>query len=92
MSRLAHPSYTTQTCYSPQGRRTGLVIAFTVVFVGVDKVYIFRFTPFERVPFGSSILYASMGLQKKSRLPTAELHWREKVFKYKINSLNKRAS
>jgi hypothetical protein len=41
------------------GIRTGLVSAFAVVFVGVDKVYIFRFA-FERVPFGSSALYASM--------------------------------
>ena len=31
------------------GRRTGLVSAFAVVFVGVDKVHIFRFA-FERVP------------------------------------------
>ena len=70
------------------GRRTGLISAFAVVFVGVDKVYIFRFRPCERVPFGSSTLYASMDLQKKSLLPTATAHGREKYFKYKINSLN----
>ena len=64
------------------GRRTGLVRAFAVVFVGVDKVYIFRFA-FERVPFGSSTLYASMELQKNAQLPTATVMEEEKV-KYLI--------
>ena len=56
--------------------------AFAVVFVGVDKVYILRFA-FERVPFGSSTLYASMELQKNAQLPTATAHGRRKVFNIK---------
>ena len=65
------------------GMRTGLVGAFTVVFVGVDNVYIFRFAPCGRVPFGSSTIYASMELQKKSQLPTATAHGREKYLNIK---------
>ena len=58
-----------------------------IFFAGVegtdsDSGYILRFA-FERVPFGSSTLYASMELQKNSQLPTATAHGRRKVFNIK---------